>query len=93
VAGASGSLSLPPSAGLAEFFPHRSLFGAQPLLVEHLLYRGQSDAWSRFLRHYLAGDRPVGIGGVTATPSGGTGLPLITGMPISYDRYLPIVSR
>jgi len=91
--GGIGIPSLPPGAGLAEFFPHRSLLGAQPLLVERLLYRGQTDSWSAFLRRYLAADRLFGIGGVTAAPSGGTGLPLIVGRPIAYERYLPIVSR
>lgn len=88
-----GVPTLPPGAGLAEFFPHHSLFGAQPLYVERLLYRGQTDAWSSFLRRYLTVDRPIGVGGVTAVPASGTGLPLIAGLPIAYDRYLPIVSR
>ncbi|MEF3275425.1 MAG: hypothetical protein K6356_13720 [Chloroflexus sp.] len=90
--GQIGIPSLPPGAGLAEFFPHRSLLGGQPLLVEYLLYRGQTDSWSTFLRRYLAADRPFGIGGVTAVPAGGSGLPLIVGKPIAYERYLPIVS-
>lgn len=92
-AGVPGVSTLPPGGGLAEFFPHHSLFGSQPLYVERLLYRGQTDAWSSFLRRYLTIDRPVGVGGVTAVPVGGTGLPLITGMPIAYDWYLPIVIR
>ncbi|WP_298404114.1 clostripain-related cysteine peptidase [uncultured Chloroflexus sp.] len=91
--GVPGVSTLPPGGGLAEFFPHHSLFGSQPLYVERLLYRGQTDAWSRFLRRYLTVDRPVGVGGVTAAPAGGTGLPLIAGFPIAYDRYLPIVIR
>ncbi len=91
--GAIGNPTLPPGAGLAEFFPHHSLFGAQPLLVEMLLYRGQTDNWSAFVRRYLAGDRPVGVGGVTASLSGGTALPLIVGLPIAYENYLPIVSN
>ncbi|MBO9314565.1 MAG: hypothetical protein J7456_02120 [Chloroflexus sp.] len=88
-----GIPSLPPGAGLAEFFPHRSLFGTQPVLVESLLYRGQTDPWSGFIRSWLASDLPVGIGGVTTAPSGGIAFPLITGLPIAYDRYLPIISR
>ena len=92
-AGEVGIPSLPPGAGLAEFFPHRSLFGMQPVLVDSLLYRGQTDPWSAFIRTWLATDIPVGIGGVTTAPSGGIAFPLITGLPIAYDRYLPIISR
>lgn len=92
-AGVPGVPTLPPGGGLAEFFPHYSLLGTQPLYVERLLYRGQTDAWSSFLRRYLSSDRPVGVGGVTAAPAGGKGLPLIAGIPIAYDWYLPIVSR
>jgi hypothetical protein len=92
-AGQVGMPSLPPGAGLAEFFPHRSLFGTQPLLVELLLYRGQTDPWSEFIRHWLALDILIGIGGVTTAPPDGSAFPLITGLPIAYDRYLPIVAR
>lgn len=93
---ANGQVSLPElpiGAGLAELFPHRALLGTQPLLVEYLLYRGQNDDWSAFVRQYLATDRPVGIGGVTDVPTSGTPFPLITGLPLAYDRYLPIVAR
>lgn len=91
--GQVGLPELPIGAGLAELFPHRALLGTQPLLVEYLLYRGQNDNWSAFVRQYLATGRPVGIGGVTAVPTGGTPFPLITGLPLAYDRYLPIVAR
>lgn len=91
--GQVGLPELPIGAGLAELFPHHALLGTQPLLVEYLLYRGQNDDWSAFVRQYLATDRPVGIGGVTDVPTGGTPFPLITGLPLAYDRYLPIVAR
>ncbi|MGQ9771902.1 clostripain-related cysteine peptidase [Chloroflexus sp.] len=91
--GQVGLPELPIGAGLAELFPHRALLGTQPLLVEYLLYRGQNDNWSAFVRQYLATDRPLGIGGVTGVPTGGTPFPLITGLPLAYDRYLPIVAR
>ncbi|GIV92723.1 MAG: hypothetical protein KatS3mg056_1432 [Chloroflexus sp.] len=91
--GQVGLPELPIGAGLAELFPHRALLGTQPLLVEYLLYRGQNDDWSAFVRQYLATDRLVGIGGVTDVPTGGTPFSLITGLPLAYDRYLPIVAR
>ncbi len=92
-AGGVGIPTLPTGAGLAEFFPHPSFFGAQPALVERLLYRGQADGWSNLLRLYLSGKRMTGVGGVTDAPPGGISFPLVTGMPIAYDRYLPIVFR